>query len=45
MINSLPAGTLIKTILNISEIDEEQIKEKMNQKIADSIKCRFPEID
>lgn len=34
-----------ETIIEISEIDEEKIKEKMNQKIADSIKCRFPGID
>ena len=42
MINSLSSGTLIKTILYTSEIDEEKIKEQMNQKIADSIKYRFP---
>lgn len=45
MINSLPSGTLIKTILYTSEIDEEKIKEEMNKKIADSIKCEFPDMD
>ena len=42
MIKSIPSGTLIKTILCTSEIDEENVKEQMNKKIADSIKCRYP---
>lgn len=45
MIKSLPSGTLIKTILYTLEIDEEKVKEKMNPKIADAIKCRFPDAD
>lgn len=32
-------------VMEISEIDEEKVKEQMNQKIADSIKCRFPDVD
>jgi hypothetical protein len=30
-------------VMDISKIDEEEVKEQMNKKIADSIKCRSHE--
>ena len=46
MDNEPKAESLSKhPVMEISEIDEEKIKEQMNKKIADSIKCKFPDID
>lgn len=40
--NGIPAGTLVKTwLVGRDEADEN----KMNKKIADSIKCEFPDSD
>jgi|AMZC01.1.fsa_nt_AMZC01003821.1_3 hypothetical protein len=30
-----------ESVMNISKVAEEKVKEQMNKKIADSIKCRF----